>query len=215
MEIKNIITVLSFVFISTISQATLMDFEDFTDSNTTEGTLNSFSSGSLSVLITAGNTQGGFNYDPYLDYGNAGIGVCKNSLVSAYPDSGTNNKCRTPDGSASAAGDDNLQFMEYLRLDFSELVTINDIFFRDSHHHNLNGIVQFAVDGGVFNSYLFTNGLRPVLNLTGTTFDITIGANDNELYLSRLNVQPIPEPTTLVLLGLGIMGVISARKRAA
>jgi len=212
-KVVKLAAILGLTFASAMAQAVLMDFEGFSDSNTTEGTINTFSSGAFTVTLSAGSSQGGTGYDPYLDYGNAGVGVCKNSTAGYWPDATTSNKCRTPDGSSAAAGDDNLQYLEFLRLDFGQLVTITDLFFRDSHHHDLNGNVLFAVDSGGFGSSLFTNGLNGALSFTGNTLDITIGANDTELYLSRLNVRSVPEPGSFVLLGLGLLSLGFARRK--
>ena len=119
--------------LSVPSFAVLMDFEEFSDLNKTEGTLNSFTSGGISVSLSAGSSQGGSDYDPYLDYNNAGVGVCKNSIesiTSSDPVIGTNNKCKSPDGLNWRAGDDNLQHGEFLRLIFDHTVSISDIFIR-------------------------------------------------------------------------------------
>jgi hypothetical protein len=55
----------------------------------------------------------------------------------------------------------------------------------------------------------------PVNNFIGVTIQFTLSAGDIASFTSVFNVEPIPEPGTLLLLGSGLVGLIGFSRRSA
>lgn len=156
-------------------------------------------------------------YSAYLDSGNAGLGVCK---------------VLNGDNQCLPASDDNLTNGEMLTLEFDQLVDITPIFFKNANHGTnfaANADFEVSVDGGNFVSKTLLHNFTE--QLTGTTFSFIIGdfaANGNEfspdndeLYISQLTAvaappsnNQIPEPGTLLLIGLGLFGLGLKRRHS-
>jgi len=152
--------------------------------------------GAANVDITV--TAGGDN--PYLDdsgsYGRAGLGVCGELDGVECLD----------------AADDSLTNPEELMLSFSQEVVISQILFRNYWHgtsFSLSAIVEINIDGGGWKPY-FIADFSDVL--TGSTFEFRAGQSNSGFYIESITFD-VPEPATLGLLGLALMGAGAARRR--
>ena len=147
---------------------------------------------------------------PYLDSGNAGLGVC--SLLD-----GT--QCKD-------SADDNVTMDELLKLNFSEVVQIDQIDFKDAGHGTTFGDSTFfvRVDNGNWQQF----GLSAQFNtpLTGKMFEFTpetnfldkdnniILQNDkNQFYINVVSATAVPIPSTLLFFGVGFAGFAAWRHR--
>ena len=172
---------------------------------------------SFTLNITGTNSAGpAYAYLDSISGGYAaGLGVCGtptdiNKINTKYPNSGTN-LCNPSD-------DDNVTTGEALHFTFNTNVIIDTIWFNDNHDSdfNLNGN-QIVIGGS---NYLFSNGgvhqdsytLSPYNVSASHTFDIAF--YDDQFYISKIDVRAVPEPATLALMGIGLIGLgFSRRKR--
>jgi hypothetical protein len=91
------------------------------------------------------------------------------------------------------------------------LGAINDFTYErylDSHGNAIyeNGYATYVMEGAIsFADFGGTN-----LMGTGLSMDLAMSCNNDQLGLS---IAPVPEPTTIALLGLGLIGLYAGRRR--
>jgi len=107
---------------------------------------------------------------------------------------------------------DGLGFDETLRLNFNQIVTLTSASFSGVGDFTLplvgriNDEVRLIVDGVLFSSadipggnFLGTDqGTFTSLNITGKVFDFTVTDNNDSYFLSSIEVEPVPEPFTIL-----------------
>jgi hypothetical protein len=149
------------------------------------------------VTLTASATYNGGLAYAYLDAGTAGLGVCRVATSS--------NQC-TP------SSDDNVTTGEVLKLSFDKLVSVSMLstYFRDTDHKLYGSIpdsVQVSIDGGSWTQ------LNTLTSLVGHQFDLRTTSNLGQFYVSVMDVTAVPEPSTWLLFGLGLLGFILVARR--
>ena len=205
------------------AQASLVvNFADLADSITTtsDGTgaidegghqpyVFNFNTG-LGLTVQGIETGTGNQSYAYLDeawsgHGQGGMGVCT-ALAS--------------DGKhCNPSSDDNVSDGELLRLIFDQSVRIESLTFNNNHDGGFNSttididsLVTSVVDG--IGSRVISTGWNVSANYM---FDIAYiaGVNrDNHFYLESMVVSQVPEPSILLLLGSGLLGLgFFSRKR--
>lgn len=160
----------------------------------------SISVAGITVTATAGLASDNVYLDSYFNGMPGGLGVC-GTLDS-------HNQC-TP------SSDDNLStngHLEKLILTFSQPVTITEILFRNGlHETTFTG--EFTLNA---TSYSLTNDFSPPGSSgTGTVFDFTApdGTTDlARLYIEKITFTQVPEPSTLLLMGSGLVGMALVRR---
>lgn len=146
----------------------------------------------------------------------AGLGVC--GIISGSTGARPNNKTNL----CNPSDDDNVTSGEALHLRFSTAVIIDTLWFNDNHDSDFNLSGNTINIGG--SPFTFPDGLdalpdysdhattSPYMVAANTWFDIAFG--DDQFYLSKIEVRAVPEPATLALMGIGLIGLgISRRKR--
>lgn len=175
---------------------------------------------------------------PFLDGGNAGLGVCSTGFDASVTESGFDGQSRCSTGynhvpgntAPYAPGDDNLVAPEILKLTFGKNVSITDLFVRNGGHGLGNGSLFISTTGSTFDAadeYSMSSGIVNLDGLASSSmfwFTSTDNANP-EIYLSTMTVEedpttrtnpvPVPAALPLMLVGVGGLGFMARRKRKA
>jgi hypothetical protein len=106
----------------------------------------------------------------------------------------------------------NAQFLahDYLPYDDDAFVSINGTNLFSSNissvgDYGTSPLTNFAFTALTDGDYVLTSGVR-------NAFD---QANSSELQVSNFAVSTVPEPTTVALLGLGLLGFAASRRKSA
>ena len=170
--------------------------------------------GGATVTITGKATD---DNDPtqyaYLDWGNAGLGACKDvlnaGLVNTIQAGRTSNNC-------SPSSDDNVTTNEYLQFVFDKNVTINNLWFNNNHDGGFDAGDKVKINGVDF---LVKTGYAGGINGIGT-FNVSantpfkVAFSNEQFYISGMQVTAVPdEATTWVLLTAGMLLVFAIKLR--
>jgi len=119
----------------------------------------------------------------------------------------------------NVSSDDNITTGEKLKLSFLQVVTMNTIGLR-SEGHNTTGWTRAATFQYSTNDIDWTTALLPAntgridLNLQSQDFYFRFGGNSpDQFYLSSATASVVPEPSTYMLMGTGLLGLGFAARR--
>lgn len=146
----------------------------------------------------------------YLDWGNAGLGVCKDATATNSMHPNGLNRC-------NPGNDDNVTVSEWLTFKFDKDVVVKNVWFNNNHDGGFNAGDQVTIQG---NQYAVTAGYAGGANGIGS-FLVTAGSEFNvayfneEFYVSAIELAHVAEPNTGILLTLGLLSLICARRKSA
>ena len=143
----------------------------------------------------------------YLDKGNAGLGVCK--ILS-----GPTNQC-------NPSNDDNVTLGETLILTFDQMVSLDEVTFRDGGHHQTfdpKALFELTIDGilyGGTGQALVPTFYGPLVGKVFEFANFNADAdtdNDYQFYISTVNVSAVPIPAAIWLFGSAMLGFVGIRR---
>lgn len=216
---------------STAARADIIDFVNLTEGagglgESAWSTLN-IAGSDFNLAITGSKSTDDDDFAfAYLDWNHAGLGVCGDVTSEQYEDA---TRTGLSSNVCAPGSDDNVTIGEMLYFTFDTNVIIERIWFNNTHDDDrvildpeyimING----SQEPGPGNGYATGNGynsrsdsdvgnfLGPYGATAGIAF--TIGFGDEQFYVSGMEVRAVPEPGTLALLGIGLIGMGAARRR--
>jgi hypothetical protein len=202
---------------SIIAKADTIDFKAMAESaQWGESAWNNLTITTPSFTVTITGTKNSSAAFAYLDSGGAGLGVCGGLLSGSTPNIQTQsnvNLCNPSD-------DDNVTSGEFITMTFNKDVIIQTLWFNDNHDGDTSLLNNSITIGG--SNFLFANGgagldsstTNPYFVAAGTAFKLSYV--DEEFYLSKMTASAVPEPSTIVLAAIGLLGlgVIAKRRQS-
>jgi len=206
---------MTFSLFSANASAVIYNFIDLTENNSTglgESAWSTLTVGNMHITGHATNDD-----DPrqfaYLDWANAGLGVCKDasSVDMAHKGDGTN-RC-------SPSNDDNVTNQEYLEFVFDQDVTVDNLWFNNNHDGGFGAGDMVTIAGM---AYAVSTGYAGGANGIGSFFvaagdALRVAFNNEQFYVSGIEVNAVPVPAAVWLFGTAIAGLVGfgRRRRAA
>jgi hypothetical protein len=219
LRIACLAAMMSMLF-SASAGAVIIDFIKLTQGGHTDPLLEPLGESAwstLSIPVAAGmqisghaasSPAAGADDDPnqfaYLDWGRAGLGVCKDAfnVDRAFPGSGSN-RC-------SPSSDDNVTHDEYLDFVFAENVVVDNLWFNNNHDGGfLAGDMVTIADlaYGVSKGYAGDdNGIGSFRVAAGDR--LRVAFNNQQFYVSGIEVNAVPVPAAVWLFATALAGLI-------
>jgi hypothetical protein len=157
----------------------------------------------------AGDTQ----HYAYLDWDNAGLGVCRGVLkVDQVDTQSAGRKSNNCDPSS----DDNVTTNEYLKFVFDRDVTVDKLWFNNNHDGGFGmgdmvkiGVMHYSVTEGYVGD---DAGIGPFTVSANSPF--LVAFSNEQFYISGMEVTAVPdEGTTLALLSAGMCLLFALKLR--
>ena len=175
------------------------------------------SSGGANVAISgrASNDNDSQQY-AYLDWGNAGLGACKDVVTASKVDKKNPSAATKKSNNCAPSSDDNVTSSEYLRFIFDTNVVITKIWFNNNHDGGFDAADKVNINGSLFSVKTgYANGANGIGSFNvaaNTAFDVKY--HNEEFYISAIEFSKVkvPEPSTILLFGLGLLGLVGARR---
>ena len=219
MQKKTIFTpfvALLVMLFSSQASAVLIDFIDLTQK---AGGLGESSWASLSASDHPDLDHFGFNVTghastdtdsdqfAYLDWGNAGLGVCKDATGAGENPGSSANSC-------DPSSDDNVTVGEWLEFSFTQDVEVS-LWFNNNHDGGFvagDMVTIGALDLSVSEGYAGgANGLGIFEVAAGEI--LKVAYNNQEFYVSGMSVNAVPVPAAIWLFGTALIGFIGFGRR--
>ncbi len=164
--------------------------------------------------------KGGEDAFAYLDASGAGMGVCGALVGGATANVATNSGSNL----CNPSSDDNVTTGESLKFVFNEAVIIDTLWFNNNHDDDKSLLGDTISIFGVDKT--FGAGDEDATRQSGTISDVAyhgpiafnagdmalISFDDEQFYLSALDIRSVPEPLTIALLGFGLIGLGIGRR---
>lgn len=217
MKLKTTLAPAATLFVTLFSapaSAVIIDFIDLTQGagNLGESSWDVLSiSGAYGLEITGHATNDDdANQFAYLDWGNAGLGVCKDAIgapTGAQPNNSTN--------SCQPSSDDNVTVGEYLEFVFDEDVVVDNLWFNNNHDGGFGAGDQVKINGvsyAVATGYAGgANGIGSFMVAAGDVLKIEY--DNEEFYVSGMAVSAVPVPAAVWLFGSALLGFVGLGRR--